>query len=31
VANLELERTSGARRLYALEGLGTLRLEGIAR
>ena len=30
MANLELKRTSGERRLYALEGLGTLRMEGIA-
>jgi hypothetical protein len=30
MANLELRRTSGDRRLYALDGLGTLRLEGIA-
>jgi hypothetical protein len=30
MADLELKRVSGERRLYALEGLGTLRLEGIA-
>ena len=30
MADLELTRTSGDRRLYALEGVGTLRLEGIA-
>jgi hypothetical protein len=30
MADLELKRVSGARRLYAIEGLGTLRLEGIA-
>jgi hypothetical protein len=28
--DLELKRTSGNRRLYALEGVGTLRLEGLA-
>ena len=30
MADLELTRTSGDRRLYALEGIGTLRLEGFA-
>ena len=28
--DLELTRTAGHRRLYALEGVGTLRLEGLA-
>ena len=28
--DLELTRTTGDRRLYALEGVGTLRLEGLA-
>lgn len=28
MAELELTRTPGARRLYVLEGVGTLRLEG---
>jgi hypothetical protein len=30
VGDLELTRASGDRRLYALEGVGTLRLEGLA-
>jgi len=30
MADLELKRTPGDRRLYALEGVGTLRLEGFA-
>lgn len=30
MADLERTRTSGDRRLYALEGIGTLRLEGSA-
>jgi hypothetical protein len=30
MADLELSRTAGDRRLYALEGVGTLRLEGLA-
>jgi hypothetical protein len=30
MADLELTRTLGDRRLYALEGVGTLRLEGFA-
>jgi hypothetical protein len=30
VADLELTRTPGDRRLYALESVGTLRLEGLA-
>ena len=29
MADLELTRTQGDRRLYALEGVGTLRLEGL--
>ncbi len=29
MAELELTRTQGDRRLYALEGVGTLRLEGL--
>jgi hypothetical protein len=29
VADLELRRTAEDRRLYALEGVGTLRLEGL--
>jgi hypothetical protein len=29
MADLELTRTSVARRLYALEGVGTLRLQGL--
>ena len=29
MADLELTRTSAARRLYALEGVGTLRLQGL--
>jgi len=30
LADLELMRTPGDRRLYALEGVGTLRLKGLA-
>jgi hypothetical protein len=30
MADLELKRTPGDRRLYALEGVGTLRLKGFA-
>jgi hypothetical protein len=30
MADLELTRTPGDRRLYALDGVGTLRLEGLA-
>jgi hypothetical protein len=30
MADLELTRTPGDRRLYALEGVGTLRLQGFA-
>ena len=30
MADLELTRTPGDRRLYALEGVGTLRLQGVA-
>jgi hypothetical protein len=30
MADLELKRTPGDRRRYALEGVGTLRLEGLA-
>jgi hypothetical protein len=30
MADLELTRTHGDRRLYALEGVGTLRLQGFA-
>jgi hypothetical protein len=30
LADLELTRTPGDRRLYALEGVGTLRLKGLA-
>jgi hypothetical protein len=30
MAELELKRTPGDRRLYALDGIGTLRLEGLA-
>jgi hypothetical protein len=30
MADLELKRTAGDRRLYALEGVGTLRLIGLA-
>ena len=30
MAELQLTRTPGDRRLYALEGIGTLRLEGLA-
>lgn len=30
MAELELKRTAGDRRLYALEGVGTLRLMGLA-
>jgi hypothetical protein len=30
MVDLELTRTSSDRRLYALEGVGTLRLEGLA-
>ena len=30
MTDLELERTPGDRRLYALEGVGTLRLQGLA-
>lgn len=30
MADLELTRTPGDRRLYALEGVGTLRLKGLA-
>jgi hypothetical protein len=29
MADLELTRTPAGRRLYALEGVGTLRLEGV--
>jgi len=29
MADLELRPTQGDRRLYALEGVGTLRLEGL--
>jgi hypothetical protein len=29
VADLELTRVSGDRRLYALDGVGTLRLRGV--
>jgi hypothetical protein len=30
MADLELTRTSGGRRTYALDGIGTLRLQGFA-
>lgn len=30
MADLELKRTAGDRRVYALEGVGTLRLKGLA-
>lgn len=30
MADLELKRRAGDRRLYALEGVGTLRLKGLA-
>jgi hypothetical protein len=30
MADLELKRTPGDRRLYALEGVGTLHLKGFA-
>jgi hypothetical protein len=30
MADLELRRTPGDRRLYALEGVGTLRLQGLS-
>jgi hypothetical protein len=30
MADLELTRTSGGRRIYALDGIGTLRLQGFA-
>jgi hypothetical protein len=30
MTELELKRTSGDRRLYSLEGIGTLRLLGLA-
>jgi len=30
MAEIELTRTPRARRLYALEGVGTLRLQGFA-
>ena len=29
MADLELTRTQGDRRVYALEGVGTVRLEGL--